>query len=377
LKGIFVLIALGALLLIPTTNFAFAQVSDFYWNSDTPTGDEVFTADAATKTVSQVTGGGFSRINDVEYDQTASKVWWNNWTPGTPSATEGIYSSNVDGSGQVQVLSGLQNSCAPGTSNPAGLHGIVLDPANSDVYFTRGVSYANCGGGEVSVIGMNGAGYTILDGTPGGDSWFPSGIELDSATSTLYWGNPGLITGFAGDGSINSMTTAGAGHVYNIVPHTTGEGRSLALDAANGLIFYSSHDSLSPGTGGAIWVYDIGLGAATLEISDPGTGIPDVELDTANMIIYWTDYARDEIRSASYDASGSIGPHTVEISGVLNPYGLALAFEDVVVGGESLSLDSRALLLAGMSANLSIIVPIVAGIAGVGAYYIRSKMNKA
>jgi len=46
------------------------------------------------------------------------------------------------------------------------------------------------------------------------------------------------------------------------------------------------------------------------------------------------------------------------------------------VGGEFLPIDSTALLIAGMSANLGFIVPIAAGIAGVGAYLIRSRMNK-
>jgi len=46
------------------------------------------------------------------------------------------------------------------------------------------------------------------------------------------------------------------------------------------------------------------------------------------------------------------------------------------VGGEFLPIDSTALLIAGMSANLSMIVPIAAGIAGAGAYLIHSRMNK-
>jgi len=49
---------------------------------------------------------------------------------------------------------------------------------------------------------------------------------------------------------------------------------------------------------------------------------------------------------------------------------------DDVVGGEFLPIDSTALLIAGMSANLSLIVPIAAGIAGVGAFYIKTRMNK-
>jgi len=47
-----------------------------------------------------------------------------------------------------------------------------------------------------------------------------------------------------------------------------------------------------------------------------------------------------------------------------------------VVGGEFLPVDTTALLIAGMSANMSLIVPIAAGIAGAGAYLIRSRMSK-
>ncbi len=46
------------------------------------------------------------------------------------------------------------------------------------------------------------------------------------------------------------------------------------------------------------------------------------------------------------------------------------------VGGEFLPIDSTALLIAGMYANMGFIVPIAAGIVGAGAYLIRSRMNK-
>jgi hypothetical protein len=46
------------------------------------------------------------------------------------------------------------------------------------------------------------------------------------------------------------------------------------------------------------------------------------------------------------------------------------------VGGEFLPVDGTALLIAGMSANMSLIAPIVLGIAGASAYIIRSRMNK-
>jgi len=54
------------------------------------------------------------------------------------------------------------------------------------------------------------------------------------------------------------------------------------------------------------------------------------------------------------------------------------SLEDLIrkVGGEFLPIDSTALLIAGMSTNMGFIVPIAAGIAGVGAYFIRSRLNK-
>jgi len=64
--------------------------------------------------------------------------------------------------------------------------------------------------------------------------------------------------------------------------------------------------------------------------------------------------------------------------GTFLPPGGTIIPDDCVplVGGEFLPIDSAALLIAGMSANLSLIVPIAAGIAGAGAYLIRSRMSK-
>ncbi len=375
MNSLFIFLALGALLLIPTTNFAFAQVTDFYWSAGAPNKD-IFTADAATTTVSQVTSGGFVRIDDVELDPLANKLWWNNWVvPPGATPTEGIYSSNVDGSGQVQVTTGTESNGANGFAS--GLHGIVLDPSNQVVFFTRGVSYANPAlpfgtGGEVSRVNMDGSGYAMLNVQS--DNWFPSGIERSG--NTLYFGDPGVFVNTLG-GAVNSMMTDGTAPVSNLVPHTDGHGRSLAYDSAKGLLFYSSFDVQSPSTGGNIFVYDVVNGGAAVNVlADPQTGIPDIELDTANMIIYWTDYARGEIRSASYDAAGNLSPPTTEISNLINPFGLALAFADEVVGGEFLPLDNTALLLAGLQSSAIWMLPVLAGVAGVGAFYIKSRINK-
>jgi len=370
----------GFLLLIPTTSFAFAQVTDFYWSEDTATGDEISTADAVTKSKSQVTSGGFGRIGDVEIDPLAAKLWWNNWTPGSINAgpLEGIYTSNLNGGSQVQVTGGTESNAQFGFAS--GHHGIVLDPANQDVFFTRGVSYSQGftdsgeDGGEVSKVKTNGLGYTRLDSF--GESWFPSGIELDRSTNTLYWGSPGIISATA-DGAVNSMDTNGGDKIFFLVAHTDGDGRSLAGDFGKDLLFYSSFADSNPSSGGGIFVYDLNAGGPpTTILNDPTTGIPDIEVDPVNMRIYWTDYGRGEIRSASYDVNGSLGPITTEIDNLLNPFGLALAFaQEQQVAGELLSLDTSALMIAGLASMSVWMIPTVLGLAGAGVYLVKFRKH--
>jgi len=368
-------------IVLVTTSPAYAQIGNFFWSEDDGTG-EVFTADSAGQNVAQVTsgilgGGTFARIDDVEIDPLAGKLWWNNWVPGTPSVTEDIYNANLDGSGQVSL--GLINSCPVGinfgfgitTVDASGLNGIVLDPANQRLFYTRGVSYNNCPNGEVSRVNMDGTAQTKLDNTAGGDSWHPDGIDLSG--NTLFWANPGFFTGPAG-GPVNSMDTNGGNQQINLLPHITGDGRSVAIDAANGLLFYSAHNFQARSTGGEIFVVDltnIGAGATNV-FSDPNTGIPDIELDATNMRIYWTDYANGRIDSASYDASGNLGPITNEISNLVNPYGLALEF-DIQIGGTLIPIDTTTLLLAGVQSISMWMIPVVAAGIVIGVFVIKRR----
>ena len=47
-----------------------------------------------------------------------------------------------------------------------------------------------------------------------------------------------------------------------------------------------------------------------------------------------------------------------------------------VVGGEHLPIENTALLLAGLQSSAIWMLPVLAGAAGVGAYYIKTRMNK-
>ena len=291
---------------------------------------------------------------------------------GSPShlTLEGIYSSNLDGTGQVQVTSGTESNTGGFAS---GLHKMVLDPANQKVFFTRGVSYANPifgSSGEVSSVNMDGTGYTQLN--INSDNWFPSGIERSG--TTLYFGDPGVFINTLG-GAVNSMMTDGSSPVANLVPHTAGEGRSHALDSAKGLLFYSAFDTGALGmSGGAIFVYDVVNGGPAVQLlADPNTGFPDIELDTANMRLYWTDNVNGRIDSASYDAAGNLGAVTTEIGNLQNPFGLALAFGQETVAGEIIPLDNAALMLAGIQ-SISLMIPIVVTAAGIGFVVIRRKI---
>jgi len=67
------------------------------------------------------------------------------------------------------------------------------------------------------------------------------------------------------------------------------------------------------------------------------------------------------------------------IAEVVCPAGTTGVFPDCIpipVGGEFLSIDSTPLLIAGLSANMILIAPIVLGIAGAGYYIVRTRMNK-
>jgi hypothetical protein len=50
--------------------------------------------------------------------------------------------------------------------------------------------------------------------------------------------------------------------------------------------------------------------------------------------------------------------------------------ELIKVGGELLSIDSVALILAGLQSSSIWMIPALAVMAGTGVYFVRSRMNK-
>ena len=335
---------------------ASAAVTQFYWTNGwtSPTNS----GGGPPGTVNRVDAGGANptliatldgfgnplfRVADVEIDQTRGFLYWNNWNSGVTGPNEAIYRSNLNGAGQVLFTS--SNSANTGTAS--GLHRISIDETNGDVYYTRGVSYANGNGPEVSRVDVNGANYVRLYGSPA-DGWFPSGIVVDPVNNKVYWGDSGVFDNNVG-GAVNVMDMNGASPA-ELVPWGggNGEGRSLALDlnaGPAGTVFFSSWTTAGgvlngpQNGGGGIFAYDIASASVTQILNDPTTGIPDIEVDPFAQRIYWTDYVRGEIRSSNYDGTGL----QIEVANLANPFGLAL---NIIPAPSTVSLG--ALLAMGM-----------------------------
>ena len=332
-QRITVVLAMGAMLILAAN--ASAAVTSFYWTNGwtTTTGGPAGTVNRvdagglnpAVLATLDGSGGPLARVTDVELDATRSLLYFTNWDSGPQNSSldEAIYRTSLTGTGQILFA----NPTSSATGFASGLHRLSIDERNGDVYFTRGVSYANDAGPEVSRVDVNGASYTQLFGSVN-NGWFTSGIVVDEGANQIYWGDAGFNFALPPDGRLNVMGINGAAPT-SLLAHIDGQGRSLALDpgfGASGTVFYSSWSPSpnvlnGPANGaGGIWSYDIATGLVTQLLNDPTTGIPDIEVDTLAQRIYWTDYVRGEIRSSNYDGSGL----QVEVANLLNPFGLAL-----------------------------------------------------
>jgi hypothetical protein len=287
------------------------------------------------------TGG---RLQDVDLDPATGTLFFSDWGPiGPPGGQGSIDKVNTNGTGLATVF-----------STGDAVHQLALDPASntSRIFFTRAVSYDNH---EISVVNTDATGYTVfLSGGGAGPGWFPSGLALDSVNNKLYWGDIGVIPN-PPNGAVNVLNTVGAVLPTQLQPHITGLGRGFALH--NGIIYLTAHDPTSPGSGGGISTYNIATNVLTQIISDPATGFWDIEVDPVGQRIYYTNYGAGTIESAKFDGTDRV---TV-LSGLSNPYGLALEF--VAVGGTvELLAVSDAPASAADSAGSS--APLYAALAG-------------
>jgi hypothetical protein len=185
-----------------------------------------------------------------------------------------IWRANLDGSGQVTLLSGLGNVFGP-----------TLDLAGGQMY------WADNAAGAIIRANLDGSGQTTLvSGLPPADP--TPGVRppaLDLAHGHMYWTDgtnfsPGFLRRANLDGSeVTTLVTGLAG------------GRRIALDLAGGRMYWAEGASLRIRRANLD-----GSGVTTLIYEDTD----DVALDLPGGKMYWTAYTAGGIHRANLDGSG-------------------------------------------------------------------------
>lgn len=295
-------------------------------------------ATAATKPVEQIfftdggadqAGGGIGTIKSVNRDGTGLAVvvadaggrprgvvlddvnehlYWNDF--GTPSVPGVTYKAGVDGSGKTVLVNHGQG----------GVNDI--DVAGGHVYMSLSVSYAPFHG--VRRVGTDGTGLVNLITTypaPSGGNpqgWFIDGLTVEGGH--IYYGDPGVISATGGPSGVVKDDLNG-NFVTSVAPHLNGRGRGMAVDVANGHVYFAEHQAGGVGSG-RIWRANAdGSGGLTIVVD--GLLRPrDVALDLHRGEILWVDEGLRTLESAKLDGSG----RTVIVAGLDGPSSLTLAF---------------------------------------------------
>lgn len=273
-----------------------------------------------------------SRPMGLALDLANGHMYWTDWN------LQRTFRANLDGS-NVTTIQAL----------PArGANHLALDVPGNRIYYTSGAFFR-----RVSRFNLDGTGsFQILAG-----GFFPHGIALDLANGHVYWGDPGLSpTG------IHRMNLDGSNNVVLISPSAfpptngcgggnprQGRGRGMALDLANGTMYFGGHPRLPglfncPAGLGEIW--SANLDGSGLQLLVGGLDkVAGVALDLGGGKIYWTDGRANKIQRANLDGSN------VEdvITGIPTPFGIALEPSpvtqvdiDIKPGSDPNSINCRA-----------------------------------
>lgn len=291
-------VAMVAITTMGLAGSAQAGVINYYWTDRDNATVNRTTAGGVTTQLVAPSGG---RLQDVDL-ASGNTLYFTDWGPvGSPGGEGKINSVSTSGGAVTNILT---------TSD--GVHQIAVDEAAGKIYYTQGVSYDTR---HIGVVNTDGTGHTILLDEA---SWFPSGLALDPVSGKLYWGDIGVIQPFPFGGAVNVANTDGTSPA-GIEGHVDGRGRGFAL--YNGDIYLTAHDVGTPGSGGAIFRYNIASDTLTTLLTDTN-GFWDIQIKESVERMYWTNYAAGLIESANLDGTG----RTTELSGLSNPYGLALEF---------------------------------------------------
>ena len=216
---------------------------------------------------------------DVALDLENNKVFWIDNSAGV------LQKSNLDGSSRETLVSGIGS----------GGRGLDLDVANGHVY------YGDYSGNYIKRANLDGSGIvTILSGLGGN-----RGHALDLINGKIYWteNDSNKVRRANLDGSsIEDLVTTGLSYPYGII-----------LDTEGGVMYFSDL------TNNAIYKANLDGSNRTTLIS--GLNQPlNLELDLANNHLYWADENTNSIERCNLDGTGRI----TAVSGLSMPIGLAI-----------------------------------------------------
>ena len=249
-----------------------------------------------------------SRPRGITIDPVNGHLYWNDWFN---RRTE---RGNLDGTGVTTILNHGQQ----------GINDIALDIPNQHVYTSLSVSFEPFHG--VRRFNFDGTGMVNLISTqpplsPAGvlQGWFIDGLTLDTVNGHIYYGDVGITLRDPASGIVRTNLD-GTG-TLSLVPHQDGRGRGLALDLANGKMYFAEHNALSSGNG-RIWQANLNGTGLTPIIT--GLQRPrDVALDLDGGKIYWVDESARTLNRANLDGTSV----QLVVGGLEAPDSLALQFD--------------------------------------------------
>ena len=226
-------------------------------------------------------------------------------------------------------------------------------------------------------------GGDFINGVP--DMSFRNSDNKLFLSINLFFSDLNLGTLDLTSGVVSILGIIGVNYGGNGIAFSNGDTLYHTGDEFNGLPGFDNSMSdlhtLDQSSGAASQVVEIVFPLAVPELVN-GANPNGMDFDPANGIL-WSSVKGDDnppwFLVTINTANGEItNKGIVTTDGSTEVEGLdALAIMPAqVVGGEFLPIDSTALMLAGLQSSAIWMLPVLAGAAGVGAFYIKTRMNK-
>jgi len=207
-----------------------------------------------------------------------------------------------------------------------------------------------------------------------GSDW----IDLAADQKTMYYTSEGVLVkryDVSADAQLADFATLPGGPAY-----------ALRLLPSGGLLVAATDKIYRlDGTGAVVDSYDVTGTSGWFALNLDSDGTTFWSADFASSMVCRFNIAtgggldNEDICWSTGTGSGTVFGLSVkgEITVSQCPPGQVGSPPDCrIVGGESLDIDRTALLIAGFQSSAIWMIPVLAGAAGTGAYYIRTRMNK-